>query len=621
MNCYISHSNPIHMRKIYLAILLAFLFTISKAQTFTGTGGVIHDYNGVAVSQYFPCTVSGLPTSIDSVTFGLERICIDITHSYDRDLQIELMSPDSFVVMLSNRNGDGGDNFTNTCFRGHSANALLSDPGNVPPFTGEYDPDGDLALYNNGRDPNGTWYLVVTDLAGADSGDVNTFSLTFGNSPTSHSIMPCSVQDATRCQCPDGTQDCDLIPDMTASAQAILDGSYEATDTLYVNNATPNIGWGPLEIHGINTCYCDTVLVPCNTPVCPNGQPPKQLVEQTIYHKTNGTLTSFNRPAGTMTYHPQHGHIHLDGWAEYTLRQPMIGKQPYEWPVVGTGNKQSYCLVNLGTCTNGNGYCVDTTGNILGRDSFPNYGLGTVTGCTTDQGIYVGYLDIYSAALYGQWITLDSVCNGDYYVVSFTDPNNWILEMNDSNNWAAVPWTLTHQLNLPFPTVNFNYASNANTVTFTNTSTDFDSLVWDFGDGDSSTLENPVHVYASTGTYNVILTAYNRCGFHQQVQSFTLTLTGISKTETEDLFGFKIYPNPTKDVVNIDFSLSEKSSVKIELMDALGRVILQPENNVLNMGSHHYQLNFNELNLSKGIYFISLLSPDKSIRKRVSFIK
>ena len=193
--------------------------------------------------------------------------------------------------------------------------------------------------------------------------------------------------------------------------------------------------------------------------------------------------------------------------------------------------------------------------------------------------------------------------------------------MNDSNNWAAVPWTLTHQLNLPFPTVNFTYASNANTVTFTNTSADFDSLVWDFGDGDTSVLENPVHVYASTGTYDVILTAYNRCGFHQQVQSFSITLTGISKTETEDLFGFKLYPNPTKDAINIDFSLSERVPVKIEVTNALGQVITVPENGILNMGSHHYQFNLSELNLSKGIYFVTLLSNDKAVRQRISFVK
>lgn len=610
------------MKKFYILLaLICSAFSIS-AQTFTGTGGHIPDYNGVAgVPTYFPCVVSGLPASIDSVTFGLETTCLDITHTYDRDLEIKLMSPDSFVVMLSNRNGDGGDNFTGTCFRGHSPNGLLGDAGNIPPFSGQYDPDGDLALYNNGRNPNGTWFLIVTDLAGVDSGEVNTFSITFGNSPTSHSILPCSRQDATRCQCPDGTQDCDLVPDMTASAAALLDGSHESGDTLYVNNATPNIGWGPLEIHGINSCYCDTVQVSCTTPVCPNGLPPKQLVEQTIYHKTNGTITTFNRPAGTMTYHPQHGHIHLDGWAEYTLRQPMIGKQPYEWPVVGTGNKQSYCLVNLGTCTQGNGYCVDSIGNVLSKDSFPNYGLGTVTGCSTDQGIYVGYLDIYSAYLYGQWILLDSVCNGDYYIVSFTDPNNWILEMNDSNNWAAVPWTLNQQLNLPFPTVNYSYSANANTVTFTNTSTDWDSLVWDFGDGDTSTAENPVHTYASTGTYDVILTAYNRCGFHQQIQTFSITLTGISVLETADVSNVKVYPNPSSSKVNIDFNLSQRAPVTLEVYDALGKLVTSLERNILNAGTYHYNFEPGQLNLKNGIYTVSLVSNDRNIRKRVSFVK
>jgi uncharacterized protein (TIGR03382 family) len=47
-------------------------------------------------------------------------------------------------------------------------------------------------------------------------------------------------------------------------------------------------------------------------------------------------------------------------------------------------------------------------------------------------------------------------------------------------------------------------------VTFTNASTDVESptaLVynWDFGDGQTSTDQNPVHVYAASGTYQVTL--------------------------------------------------------------------------------------------------------------------
>ncbi|MCC7232535.1 MAG: T9SS type A sorting domain-containing protein [Bacteroidia bacterium] len=531
------------------------------------------------------------------------------------------MSPDSNLVPLSIRRGGGDNNFTGTCFRGQGANGMLSSNTNHPPYTGEYDPDGDLALFNNGQDPNGTWFLVVTDMAGSDTGSVQGFSITFGNNPTPHGIVPCDVHNAMMCQCPDGTQDCDLLPDMTASAAALLNGSYESHDTIFINNATPNIGWGPLEIHGINSCWCDTVQVSCTTSVCPDGNPPRQLVEQTIYHKDTATMTSYNRPAGTMTYHPQHGHIHLDGWASYTLRQAEYGVDPPDWPVVGTGNKMSYCLVNLGTCTTGNGYCVDTNGTILSQPDFPNFGLGSVTGCSTDQGIFVGNLDVYSQALFGQWITLDSVCNGDYYVVSITDPNNLILETNENNNWAAVPFTLQQQLNLPFPSVNFTYSALANTVTFTNASTDFDSLEWDFGDGQRDTSSNPVHTYSSTGTFDVVLTAYNRCGFKQQVQSFTITTSGISTAGTASLFGVKVYPNPTTYKINIDFGLSVRIPVQIQLLDILGNEVIRLEDSILDMGSHHYTADLSSLAGGPGIYLVRVVTGNKVICKRISYVK
>ncbi len=45
------------------------------------------------------------------------------------------------------------------------------------------------------------------------------------------------------------------------------------------------------------------------------------------------------------------------------------------------------------------------------------------------------------------------------------------------------------------------------TVQFTNASENANFYQWDFGDGSSSILENPTHVYDSEGTYKVILTA------------------------------------------------------------------------------------------------------------------
>jgi Zn-dependent metalloprotease len=63
--------------------------------------------------------------------------------------------------------------------------------------------------------------------------------------------------------------------------------------------------------------------------------------------------------------------------------------------------------------------------------------------------------------------------------------------------------------NIP-PTADFTYTVNDLTVDFTDTSNDPDgtivSWLWDFGDGNTSTAQNPSHTYATYGTYTVTLT-------------------------------------------------------------------------------------------------------------------
>jgi PKD repeat protein len=60
------------------------------------------------------------------------------------------------------------------------------------------------------------------------------------------------------------------------------------------------------------------------------------------------------------------------------------------------------------------------------------------------------------------------------------------------------------------PVADFDYTTNGLTVDFTDQSTDSDGSVdewlWDFGDGNMSTAQNPSHAYAANGTYEVSLT-------------------------------------------------------------------------------------------------------------------
>jgi PKD repeat protein len=57
----------------------------------------------------------------------------------------------------------------------------------------------------------------------------------------------------------------------------------------------------------------------------------------------------------------------------------------------------------------------------------------------------------------------------------------------------------------PAPNAAFEYEADGLEVTFTNKSTNATSYSWDFGDGETSTEENPVHTYEAYGEFTVNL--------------------------------------------------------------------------------------------------------------------
>ncbi|MBL7942462.1 MAG: PKD domain-containing protein, partial [Flavobacteriales bacterium] len=109
-------------------------------------------------------------------------------------------------------------------------------------------------------------------------------------------------------------------------------------------------------------------------------------------------------------------------------------------------------------------------------------------------------------------------CCDDVDVV--VDPTNvdgvidLIADLDAQGLLATICHPVTVQCDCTVPCdvhASFNQELSNSTVQFTNTSssgpgTTIVSYFWDFGDGNTSNLEHPLHTYAQTGTYLVCLT-------------------------------------------------------------------------------------------------------------------
>jgi len=80
------------------------------------------------------------------------------------------------------------------------------------------------------------------------------------------------------------------------------------------------------------------------------------------------------------------------------------------------------------------------------------------------------------------------------------------------------------------PTASFIYECGnceiGDTVQFTSTSTGAETFDWDFGDGNISVEENPLHIYYFLGTFNIQLTVSNKNG--SDVANGSVTIKGPS---------------------------------------------------------------------------------------------
>jgi len=157
-----------------------------------------------------------------------------------------------------------------------------------------------------------------------------------------------------------------------------------------------------------------------------------------------------------------------------------------------------------------------------------------------------------------------------------------------------------------YPSTSLTFSIDSLTVRFTSTVTCADNIRWDFGDGTSSVMQNPVHVYPNWGVYIGRLYGFSLVG--SDTSHFTITMTGV---ESPDKTRFRIWPNPVIDILNVQSPEIDDNYV-ISILDFTGRKLYEC----------HAKGWQNQINLSAlvpGVYFIRLQSERGAIQRK--FIK
>jgi hypothetical protein len=122
----------------------------------------------------------------------------------------------------------------------------------------------------------------------------------------------------------------------------------------------------------------------------------------------------------------------------------------------------------------------------------------------------------------------------------------------------------------------------------------------------------PAGLELAKSKVNVMLISAN-CGEAQNGKWVSALPTAVENVMDDALLS--VYPNPSNDVLNIDFSLKAQSDVAISLQDITGKQVYT-HTLVQKNGNQGFQIN--TANLADGVYSLSLRSSNGVISKKIS---
>jgi len=176
-----------------------------------------------------------------------------------------------------------------------------------------------------------------------------------------------------------------------------------------------------------------------------------------------------------------------------------------------------------------------------------------------------------------------------------------VTDNNGCQDTSAVMVTVNSQ-----PAASFGYSASNLTIFFSDSSTNAISWLWDFGDGNTSTSQNPIYTYFTEGTYNVCLSVTAASGCKDSTCKLVdAAVTGVNELHASNL-KFQIYPNPFSNKTDIKYTLKQTADVSLEVLNLLGEKIKTLVNKRQSAGEYKFTFSAKRSGHAEGVYIVKL---------------
>jgi len=226
-----------------------------------------------------------------------------------------------------------------------------------------------------------------------------------------------------------------------------------------------------------------------------------------------------------------------------------------------------------------------------------------------------------------------TLCDGQSVTLSATLSDSYLWSTGETTKTIQVSTVGDYSVTVKFNALSCESSSSPVTITvnpspvakfatpaemkvfspqsFVDQSTGAMAWYWQFGDGGSSSDQNPTHTYKkiSADTVSLTVTASNGC--QSTISNPILIITGLEG----DREPIAIYPNPFhSEPLMIELSEKGGASVKLELINMLGQSLFEEE---FQIGSDRISREIPVRNLVDGMYVVKIKVGERVLIRKV----